>query len=603
MIVKMKEVTLFVPASRADASLDILGQLGVIDIKHINTCDNDTTANILEKINKADKAIDILSSIKTKGIIINNKYEFNDIVKTISNILNSGEIIKLCNEIIDSLEKKEQWYKLFGTNTNVKEIATLEKEGIYIKTYIASKNTVNLIPQDKVVKLLPEQGGLIPVVLVSRDKEANLSLEKVDIPNQSYQQIQQAIIRKKRQITEVNNYLYQAVNYIHVIKEYREFLTDRLQFERVYNGMGDIENKVVYLRGYAPVESIPKIEKTVKQHNWALHVQEPENIAEVPVYIKNPRWISVINPLLNFVGITPGYKEVDVSIYFLFAFTLFFAMLIGDAGYGLLFGGLTFIFRKSIEKQFRQLMYVLSFATIIWGVITGTYFGSEAIAAIPVLNSLIIPQMSSFGGSVPFMMHFSFLIGAIHLTVAHGVRFFNYINSLIALSEIGWIGLVWGLFYVVEFLVIGIPMPIWGTWLFIIGGALVVLFSANDKNFFKSMLISIGNLPLSVINGFSDVVSYVRLFAVGLATVVVASSFNSMVIPADGDMGFIDYIVAAIALFLGHSLNIVLALMAVMVHGIRLNMLEFAGHLGIQFSGEEYRPFKLKAIKLKSQNK
>jgi V/A-type H+-transporting ATPase subunit I len=79
-----------------------------------------------------------------------------------------------------------------------------------------------------------------------------------------------------------------------------------------------------------------------------------------------------------------------------------------------------------------------------------------------------------------------------------------------------------------------------------------------------------------------------------MATAAVAASFNNMALP-DGisGMGFLDLIMAAVALLLGHTLNIALALMAVMVHGIRLNMLEFAGHLGVQFSGEAYKPFKL----------
>jgi V/A-type H+-transporting ATPase subunit I len=97
-----------------------------------------------------------------------------------------------------------------------------------------------------------------------------------------------------------------------------------------------------------------------------------------------------------------------------------------------------------------------------------------------------------------------------------------------------------------------------------------------------------------LISGFSDIVSYVRLFAVGMATAAVAASFNNMILPEGIEgMGIISMLMAAIALLLGHGLNVALALMAVMVHGIRLNMLEFAGHLGVQFSGEAYKPFKL----------
>jgi V/A-type H+-transporting ATPase subunit I len=303
---------------------------------------------------------------------------------------------------------------------------------------------------------------------------------------------------------------------------------------------------------------------------------------------------------MKFIGIVPGYKEVDVSIYFLVAFALFFAMLVGDAGYGALFLLMGILFRKRLPGQLRLLIYVLSGATVVWGVLSGTYFGSEAIAGIPFLNALIVEEVASFGSdNVAFMMHLSFLIGAIHLTVAHGVRFVQFINSLKCLSELGWIALIWGLFFLTELLVLGKPAPGWYSWLFIGGVLLVSLFSRTKKTLLSSMLASLSGLPLSLINGFSDIVSYVRLFAVGLATAAVAASFNNIIIPEGGfaGMGFLQLLGAALALLLGHGLNIALALMAVLVHGIRLNMLEFSSHLGVQFSGRAYQPFRLNARK------
>ena len=103
-------------------------------------------------------------------------------------------------------------------------------------------------------------------------------------------------------------------------------------------------------------------------------------------------------------------------------------------------------------------------------------------------------------------------------------------------------------------------------------------------------MASTSQLPLSVISSFSDIVSYLRLFAVGTATVVVADSFNKMAWPAM-PASFLAGFMSAAVLFLGHSLNIVLGFMAVIVHGIRLNMLEFSGHLGMQWSGRQYEPF------------
>jgi V/A-type H+-transporting ATPase subunit I len=142
-------------------------------------------------------------------------------------------------------------------------------------------------------------------------------------------------------------------------------------------------------------------------------------------------------------------------------------------------------------------------------------------------------------------------------------------------------------------MVLGVEAPEIMLWLFVGGAVLVALFSKPGTSFFKGMLSSIGNLPLSIINGFSDIISYIRLYAVGLATVLMAASFNQMAI-GDGITTVASGIGAVLVLILGHGLNMILAAMAVLVHGVRLNMLEYAGHAEVEFSGNEYKPFNLK---------
>lgn len=165
------------------------------------------------------------------------------------------------------------------------------------------------------------------------------------------------------------------------------------------------------------------------------------------------------------------------------------------------------------------------------------------------------------------------------------------INSLTALAEAGWIMVLWGMFFLAGKFVIGGNFPPIAGWVLAAGILLVMFFTAPEKGIIKGMLSSLAQLPLSVISSFSDIVSYLRLFAVGTATVVVADSFNKMAWPGMPS-SFIAGFLSAMVLFMGHTLNIILGCMAVIVHGIRLNMLEFSGHLGMQWSGKQYEPFK-----------
>ncbi|MCD6354835.1 MAG: hypothetical protein J7L95_04720 [Prolixibacteraceae bacterium] len=270
-------------------------------------------------------------------------------------------------------------------------------------------------------------------------------------------------------------------------------------------------------------------------------------------------------------------------------------MLVGDAGYGLIILLGTMFFARKNKKAPREpfrLMYLLGFTTVLWGLFSGTWFGSEKISQFPVLQFFIIDSIYSFSETNQgLMMQITFIIGAVHLSLARILSALKKINSPVALAELGWVAILWGIYFVANHLVLGKPLPGFVAILFMAGVSLIAIFSHFQKNILKGILLSLSNLPLDIINTFSDVVSYIRLFAVGMATVIVASSFNEMALGA-GINSVLSGLISVVVLLFGHALNIILALMSVLVHGVRLNMLEFSGHIGMQWSGKKYRPFR-----------
>jgi V/A-type H+-transporting ATPase subunit I len=142
-------------------------------------------------------------------------------------------------------------------------------------------------------------------------------------------------------------------------------------------------------------------------------------------------------------------------------------------------------------------------------------------------------------------------------------------------------------------LVLRLPMPEWVLPLFGVGALLIALFMTPLKQL-KTEWYGHVMLPLNFVSHFVDVVSYLRLFAVGAASLAVAASFNSMALK-NGIPNVMTGLVAAFILFAGHTLNIVLGAMGVLVHGVRLNTLEFSSHLGVQWTGRPYRPFRKSA--------
>ena len=123
------------------------------------------------------------------------------------------------------------------------------------------------------------------------------------------------------------------------------------------------------------------------------------------------------------------------------------------------------------------------------------------------------------------------------------------------------------------------------------GSALIILFTNPSKNVLAGIGAGLGDFLLKLVNSFADIVSYIRLFAVGLAGVAIADAFNQIAANI-GTGNALNGLLSVLVLFAGHSLNLVMGILAILVHGVRLNVLEFSGHLDMEWSGVKYAPFK-----------
>ena len=278
-------------------------------------------------------------------------------------------------------------------------------------------------------------------------------------------------------------------------------------------------------------------------------------------------------------------------------------MIIGDAGYGIVFliAAIVMHIKNRKASDINILLYVLSFTTIIWGALTGTYFGSEAILLkFPFLQKLILPAVTNFPDVVGvdsdwaqnMLMKFCFILGAVQLSLACVLNIIHKVprKDLSWVADLGWLIDIVLLYLLVLYLVIGAACPFR---LVVIGVAtgfvLVCCFSGQAPGipFVKGLLAGLGGFFttfLNTVSCMSNIMSYIRLFAVGMASLAIAQSFNDM------GAGFMP--IGVVVIILGHVLNIVMGLLSVIVHGVRLNLLEFSGQLGIEWSGYEYDPFR-----------
>lgn len=613
MITKMKKVVLFVsePDTEVDADLTLLGQLGVMHITPYQPAKDASIDRVDARIKQIEKAINILDRFdeEDEAKSSTEDIDYSTIDRGEIHLLEKVLELESDNEKLAKAkrhqERQVRWYNNWG-DVSIKDVELLKKENIWLKLFLLTDKDLRGLSDRDDIHVLGKVDNLNKVLLIAEDEDSTLDFDELPYPKSTLEEVKAALKETNAGLEDNKKKLHQLHAQKSLLIEALEERNRRFNVRNVQYGGLSIEEKIRCWKGFIPKNAIDKFIDTAKKRRWGYVIEDPsqEEVDEVPTLITSPRWAERIKPVMNFMGLVPGYKELDVSKVFMLFFTFFTGILVGDAGYGLVFLLLTLFVHSRTKFKRRvefELIYTLSTSVMFWGVLTGTYFGSETLANIAFLKQLRVDQLASFGGDNIFVQKVMFLIGAVHLSIGHIQTAWKIINSVRAIAQLGWTAIVWGLYFVVNQMVLGVEAPSFMIWLFIGGGALVALFSKPGPNFLKGVLASLGNLPLSIINGFSDIISYIRLYAVGLATVLMAASFNQMAI-GEGITTIISGIGAVIILILGHGLNMILAGMAVIVHGVRLNMLEYAGHASVEFSGNEYNPFKLKKDKENSEN-
>jgi V/A-type H+-transporting ATPase subunit I len=584
--------------TEVESNLTVLGQLGVMHIKPFVPARDESIDKVQAHIQQLEKSISVLERFENSALTetVNIGDSLTE-VELLQQVLQTEEK-RLGNiELANQLSEAQEWYKVWG-NVSTADTEELKANNLIVKLYLLKDEAFEKLSERKDIVVVGKLGDMHQVALISENFNEKLEASEVALPKYNFSTLENDIAHNKAEINDAEYKLKTLSTQIPTLKialeeKHRQFSVRNVQFGGI-----DIENQFRYFKGYIPENLVDKFIQVAQEQVWGYLIEDPteEDTEDVPTLIRSPKWFQSIKPVMNFMGLIPGYDEIDVSRVFMLFFTFFTGILVGDAGYGLVFffGTLYFHSRKKFKPQIEiTLMYTLSMSITIWGVLTGTYFGSEVIAKIPFLSQFIIDKISTYGGDSVFLQKFMFMVGAIHVSTAHIQVGLRYINSVKAIAQLGWVLVIWGLYFTVVMMVIGEPAPPVMIWLLSAGSLLIALFSNTGSGFFKGLLSSLGGLPFSLINGFSDIISYIRLYAVGMAGVLMAVSFNDMAI-GDGIKTIFAGIGAVIILILGHGLNITLSAMAVIVHGVRLNMLEYSGHAGVEYSGHEYNPFKIK---------
>lgn len=342
------------------------------------------------------------------------------------------------------------------------------------------------------------------------------------------------------------------------------------------------------------------IERFAKAHQLALMVEAPTLDDTPPTLMSNPAVVGGGQDLVSFYQ-TPSYRSWDPSTIVFFSFALFFAMILADAGYTLVLGGIVAYFWKRLGaslhgRRFRYLALAVLSVSFLYGVLVGSYFGLSPPPGSPGAWFKLL-DLNDFDT----MMRLSVTIGCIHLAFANAALAWRIGALPASAPPLGWIMaslgglLTWfGIsgFAPATLQHIGLTL--------LVGGLAVVAFFASSRKVdsLRGAALRLLDALSSLINItriFGDVLSYMRLFALGLASASLAITFNQLASQVQEVVPGLGLLFSLMVLVLGHAINLALGIVSGFVHGLRLNYIEFFSW-GVSEEGYPFRAFAKKEI-------
>jgi vacuolar-type H+-ATPase subunit I/STV1 len=361
------------------------------------------------------------------------------------------------------------------------------------------------------------------------------------------------------------------------------------------------DDSLVIIQAWVPVDDVTDVTEYCDDAQLAYLIEEPTENDNPPTLIKQPKVMKAGVDLAMFYKV-PKYTSWDPSLLLVSSFAIFFAMILADTGYGVVLLMLLLPFWKKMGQSesgraYRYLGMILVTTTIIYGVLVGSYFGYKP-ATDSLLSHLQLVSINDFDS----MMKISIIIGVIHIVFANAMMAYQSRMKIVMLSKIGWIIVVLaGLCYWLAngnteneaVIVVAQTMAL-------VGVLLITLFTSErplNKPTDYAWRLFDGVCSLNGLMGlFGDVLSYMRLFALGLASSSLAMTFNELASSAYASLPGLGFLAAILILIIGHALNFALSLISGVVHGLRLNFIEFY-KWGLPEEGFAFQNFSRKEVK------
>ena len=606
MITKMKKLTFLVYHKEYEEFLNSLRELGVVHIveKQQGAADNTELQENIRLFNRLAATLKLLQ---------NQKHEKNAVIATEGGTATRGmqvldEVDALQTEHgklsqqLQSYAKEKEVLEVWG-NFEPTGIQKLKDAGYIIGFYSCSEGNYKEEWETEYNAMIVNRisSKVFFVTVTKAGQEVDLDVEQAKLPAYSLSRLE-ALYDTTEQAIEGNEKKLVALSETDIpsLKAALKELQSQIEFSKVVlSSEQTAGDKLMLIEGWAPAYSKVEIEAYLNDAHVYYEITDPMPGDNVPIRLNNKGFFAWFEPICK-LYMLPKYNELDLTPFFAPFFMVFFGLCLGDSGYGLfLFLGATAyrLLAKKVTpsmKSIISLIQVLSASTFFCGLLTGTFFGANIYdldwPIVPRLKHAVLMdnndmfRLSLILGVIQIL--FGMVLKAVNQTIQFGFKY--------AIATIGWIILlvstaVSALFASSELLSMG------GTAykvVLCISGAMIFLFNTPGKNIFMNIGLGLWDSYNMVTGLLGDVLSYVRLFALGLSGGILAGVFNSLAVGMSPDNVIAGPIVMVLIFVIGHAINMFMNVLGAMVHPMRLTFVEFFKNSGYEGGGKEYKPFK-----------
>ncbi|MEQ8351096.1 MAG: hypothetical protein RH862_06410 [Leptospiraceae bacterium] len=657
MIEKMKKVNLFLHYSEKKKILGRLQRLGVI---HLNTVahvdaqkynhfkkvrnryrDMVSALDGLEKLAQSKRKEQRAGTIPDSNIAgLADKDSARKKLRYLEDKFDERQALMAAAE---ELEQSHRELSLWG-DFPVDKLQEMQERGIRIRLFIGSEKAFDqfdfssLDPEDApvfYVAVLNRRDGRVYFALLEfAGKNLVLPFEEVGLPATGLAQLERELGQVRRRQEAVEADILSCHSWKSALQRAMNVLESRMTFEAAKHSLSrDSRDTIFYITGYYPVAKAADVEGFLKKQEISCTIGDPEPGDMVPIALRNGFFARLFEPITRLFSL-PDYMELDPTPFFAPFFVIFFGMCLGDIGYGLVVSALSGILLLLVPHNWKPIAglgLVLGLSTTVAGLLLNTFFG-ENMFQVPGSHSSIIgapsdltlfASYSSSGATVFPAMTLSLLLGVVQLLMGmslQAVNSFRMNGPVFVIKPVGMILATLGALVLAchtNFLNLGFdrsfsigPLMV-GTWLvsvpylagqiLAVGGlALFFLFNNPDRSFLIRPLTGIWEFYQFITGFLGDFLSYIRLFALGLASGLLGNAFNQiafMILPGyPENTEFLSPLLAVsiIILIVGHTLNLGLSLLGSFVHPLRLTFVEFYKNLDFKGGGVAYEPFLLR---------